>query len=326
MADILGADWEARTIPLPPDDEGPVVATLVHRPGPPRHKRAVLYVHGFVDYFFQTHLAEEWESHGYSFYALDLRKYGRSLLPHQTPNYCRDLAEYDADLDAAAGIIRDELGHQVLVIMGHSTGGLITSLWANKRREAGLVDAMVQNSPWFDLNGNAFERTVGTWLIDAIGGIAPRLPVSKLGEDYGHSLHVSTGGMWNYDLNLKPLKGFPVLSGWVRAIRRGHAELRRGLAIPCPILVCASTESGPHTRWHDAIHRTDSVLDVNDIAARSSRLGRLVTLARIQDGIHDLTLSPEPARTQFFFEVFRWAATYAPAAQEKTAPRGTPFS
>ncbi|MBI4045346.1 MAG: alpha/beta hydrolase [Devosia nanyangense] len=313
MPDILGPDWESRIIELPPDEEGPVVATLVHRPGAPQRARAVLYVHGFVDYFFQTHMAEQWEARGYAFYALDLRKYGRSLLPHQTPNYCTDLAEYDADLDAAVAILKGELGVETLVLMAHSTGGLIASLWAHKRRAACPIEALVFNSPWFDFNGSLFERTAVTWLVDVLGGIAPHMRIGKLGEHYGRSLHVSTGGNWDYDLGLKPIEGFPVRAGWLRAVRRGHAQLHRGLAIPCPILVCASTASGPDRRWHDAINRTDSVLDVNDIAKQSVRLGRLVTLARIEGGIHDLALSAEPARTAFFREVFRWAAAYVPA-------------
>ena len=66
-------------------DEGEVVATLVHRPAvrPPRSRtkvrQAVLHVHGFADYFFQTEFADWWAERGYDFYALDLRKYGRSL-------------------------------------------------------------------------------------------------------------------------------------------------------------------------------------------------------------------------------------------------------
>ena len=93
--DILGAPYQRRTIALPPDEEGEVVATLVSLKAPTPTRRAVLYIHGYVDYFFQTHLAEYFTGHGYDFYALDLRKYGRSLLAHQTPNYCRDLSEYD---------------------------------------------------------------------------------------------------------------------------------------------------------------------------------------------------------------------------------------
>ncbi|GAB3943960.1 hypothetical protein GCM10027614_33380 [Micromonospora vulcania] len=150
--DVLGPPYERQTIELGTDDEGPVVATLVRRRAERPTGRAVLYVHGFVDYFFQTHLADFFAERGWDFYALDLRKYGRSLLPHQTPNFCQDISDYFPELDAAAEIIRADHGHDTLLAMGHSTGGLIISLWADARRDAGTVDGLVLNSPFFDLN------------------------------------------------------------------------------------------------------------------------------------------------------------------------------
>src|SRR5690606_96962 len=92
--DLLGAPYQRRVIDLGEDDEGPVVATLVSRPAREQTRRAVLWVHGFSDYFFQTHVADFFTDQGFDFYALDLRKYGRSLRAHQTPNFCRSLGEY----------------------------------------------------------------------------------------------------------------------------------------------------------------------------------------------------------------------------------------
>jgi alpha-beta hydrolase superfamily lysophospholipase len=317
--DILGPDYVARTLTLEPDAEGTVTATLVSRKTPRASGRAVLYVHGFVDYFFQTHLADEWSNAGFDFYALDLRKYGRSLLAHQTPNYIESLESYDEELDEAARIIKEEDGHDVLVVLGHSTGGLVTSLWAHRRRFDGLVDALVLNSPWFDLNKPFLQRAVGTAVVERLANYQPRRQVGVLGERYGRSLHASTGGAWDFNLSWKPLEGFPVLAGWLRAVRRGHAELARGLDIRCPVLVCASTASAAETAPMESINSSDIVLDVRHIADRSTRLGRLVTVARIDGGIHDLALSAEPARSRFFEEVFRWAGAYVP---QSTAERG----
>lgn len=318
--DILGAEYSARTLALQPDAEGEVVATLVSRKAPAANGRAVLYVHGFVDYFFQGHLADEWINAGYDFYALDLRKYGRSLRPHQTPNYIESLESYDEELDEAARIIKEEDGHGVLVVLGHSTGGLVTSLWAHRRRFDGIVDALVLNSPWFDLNKPFFQRTVGTAVVERLANYQPRRQVGVLGEHYGRSLHATTGGAWDFNLTWKPLEGFPVLAGWLRAIRRGHAQLAKGLDIRCPVLVCASTASAAATAPVETINSADIVLDVRHIADRSTRLGRLVTLARIDGGIHDLALSAEPARSRFFEEVFRWAGAYVPESATSNNP------
>ena len=310
--DVLGPGYERRTLLLRSDDEGEVVATLVRSGLPEGSRRAVLYVHGFVDYFFQTNLADAWHAAGFDVYALDLRKYGRSLRGHQTPNYITSLEEYDEELDEAARIIREDEGHCVLVVMGHSTGGLITSLWAHRRRGRGIVDALVLNSPWFDLNASLFQRTVGTAAVHRLGTLKPRTVVGKLGTAYGRFLHRETGGEWAYDLAWKPHGGFPVVAGWLRAIRRGHAELNRGLAIDCPVLVACSDATSDPVREPVRLSSTDVVLDVAHIAGRAPKLGRLVTLVRIAGGIHDLALSPEPARSAFFAELARWQETYVP--------------
>jgi alpha-beta hydrolase superfamily lysophospholipase len=305
VPDVLGPDWVARTITLPPDAEGDVVATVVNRAAGPRHDRAVLFVHGFVDYFFQTEHAARWDEHGYDFYAVDLRKYGRSLLPHQTPNDIRDLRSYGADLAAALAVVRGEhpTGAPV-VLLGSSMGGLITSLWVHAHPDA--VDALVLNSPWLDLNEGWFQRTAITWAMEVVGAIAPRLPIGGLEPYYGRALHVATGGAWDFDLGWKPHEGFPARAGWFRAIRRGQARVKRGLDIPVPVLVCASARSGPNHRPSPALADADCVLDVEHMARYGPGLGRDVTLVRIDGGIHDLALSAPEPRAVYERAVFDW--------------------
>ena len=68
----------------------------------------MLYVHGFSDYFFQTDLADFFAARGLAFYALDLRKSGRSRRPGHTAHYASDLASYDAELDASLDVVAQE--------------------------------------------------------------------------------------------------------------------------------------------------------------------------------------------------------------------------
>jgi len=310
VPDVLGGDWVQRTLHLRPDDQGPAVATLVHRrdAGADRARPAVLYVHGFVDYFFQTHVADALAARGYDLYAVDLRDYGRSIRPGREPNDTRSLATYAEELDAAVGLVRAE--HDQVVLLGHSTGGLIAALWAHHRRGRGLVDAVVLNSPWLDLRGSVLERTALTWLlVHVVGVVAPRLVVSHLGPHYGQALHAGSGGEWTYDLAWKPHGGFPVRAGFVRAVRRGHAEVARGLSIDVPVLVLASDASGPDDRWHDGLLTTDSVLDPADMRRLAPRLGPDVTSVEVAGGAHDLALSPLPARTRYLDEVTGWLDT-----------------
>src|SRR3712207_1571146 len=165
--------------------------------------------------------------------------------------------------------------------MGHSTGGLLACLWAHSVRGTGAVDALVLNSPWFDLNAPWFRRVVSTRLVDALGPLDPQRVVARGGSPYSRRLHVTHGGRWEYDLGLKAAAGIPARAGWLRAIRRGHARLARGLEIAVPVLVCTAATSGPNREDNPDLDRQDTVLDVEHIAARAPRLGADVTLVRI---------------------------------------------
>ena len=76
-------------------------------------------MHGFADYFFQAEYAAWWNARGYDFYAVDLRKAGRPLREHQTPNYVADLHEYYPELDAAWSLVTGRDGHDHVVGSAH---------------------------------------------------------------------------------------------------------------------------------------------------------------------------------------------------------------
>jgi alpha-beta hydrolase superfamily lysophospholipase len=296
--------------PGEPSDVDPV-ATLIRKSGPRTGLRAALYLHGWNDYFFQTHVADYMTELGYDFYALDLRRYGRSLRPGQLRGFITDLDDYSLELDAAADVIGTDLGtgHDRLLLMGHSTGGLIAALWAAGNSDR--LEGLILNSPWLDMQGSAIVRAIGTPVIDRLGSRAPtsiiRLP--DLGFN-ARSLHITLGGEWEYDLTLKSTPGPPIRTGWLRAILLGHQKVAAGLGIGVPILVLASTTTDFSRRWHDGLRVVDSVLDVEQIAVRAVRLGPHVTVVRIPEGLHDLTLSAPHVRKHALDEIGRFVEAY----------------
>jgi alpha-beta hydrolase superfamily lysophospholipase len=310
-ADLLGDGFEIRILPLGDGADNDLVASLVRfRAEDPVHG-AVLYVHGFSDYFFQRHVAAHFAERGYDFYAIDLRGYGRSLRPSRAPNYVAAMSEHFEELDAAVELIRSD-GHQRPVVVGHSTGGLITTLWAHERRADPPLSALVLNSPWFDLAEPWLTRVVGTPLIDVVGRFAPRLVLREgLGGVYGQSIHRDHHGEWEYDPRWKPVTGFPVLAGWLRAVRRGHAALHRGLDVPVPVLVLHSGRSHLRAkRWTEEAMTADTVLDVGQIARWAPKVGRDVDVVEVEGGLHDLFLSAEPVRNKVFAVVDDWLAEH----------------
>ena len=309
--DVLGPDYRVETISLPPDDEGPVAATLVTLEPAEPTGRAVLHVHGFADYFFHTEYARWWADRGYTFYALDLRKYGRSLREHQTPHSVSDLHAYFAEIDLAWWRITERDGHREVIVSAHSTGGLTAALWAHERRHPELV-ALVLNSPWFDMQGAAWLRGAAARVaIERLGTTRPMREIPrKVSEVYGRSLHVEHGGEWAYDLALKPLESRPVYVGWLRAIRRGHALLHGGLDVPCPTLVLSSARSFFGEQTEETASAHDIVLDVEQIRRWASSVGRHVTSIAIEGAMHDIVLSRPEVRAQAYAAVDTWLGAW----------------
>jgi alpha-beta hydrolase superfamily lysophospholipase len=294
--------------PAPGEPEGvELVATLIRRAPANQSRLAALYVHGWNDYFFQTHLADHMADLGYDFYAVDLRRYGRSLRRGHLHGFVTDLSEYAAELDAATDLIAED--HDQLLLMGHSTGGLITALWAAEHGDR--ISGLVLNSPWLDLQGSAIVRAVGTPVIDALGSRTPtsalRLPDLSF---YARTVHVSLGGEWDYDLDLKLSPGPPIRVGWLRAILLGHQRVAAGLNIGVPVLVLASAATDFSRRWHEGLRTVDVVLDVEQIAVRAVRLGPHVTVVRIAEGMHDLLLSAAHVRKVALDEISRFVDGY----------------
>lgn len=306
-ADVLGDSFEQHTIELgtDPDGEGEIVATLVRYRPPagivPAPHSAALYVHGYSDYFFQRHLAMAFAARGYAFYALDLRKCGRSQREGLTPHFVTDLAFYDEELNEALHIIRrdapGDAGARV-VASAHSTGGLILPLWLHRLRErpggtpgAGVC-GLVLNSPWFDMQGSWWLRSIGTAAIEAVGRVQPmRIAQDDKFDGYGTSLHVERSGEWEYNLDWKPLGGYAARFGWLRAIRRGHFTLQRGLDVGVPSLVLRSAQSYFSPHYVQEIDGADCVLDVKQIARWAGCLGNRTLVVPIEKARHDVFLS-----------------------------------
>jgi alpha-beta hydrolase superfamily lysophospholipase len=331
VPDVLPGYWQ-RTLPLGPDPhgEGQLVATLVRRGDRARARNAVLALHGYTDYFFNTELADHFAEHGFTFYALDLHKCGRSRREGQTPHFTTDLADYDVELNRALAMVAaDDDGSPVRVcVYGHSAGGLIAALWLDRlrqRREASRVGGLLLNSPFFDLHGPALLRTAPTSAaLSALARFRKLQVIRKPTHGgYGTSLHRDYAGEFDYDLGMKPLGGFPITFGWINAIRRGQARLHRGLDVGVPSLLLRSDHSVAESPDPDSIARGDAVLDVAQIARWAGCVGNRQTIAPIVDAKHDVFLSlPEP-RAAAYRQLGRWLDDYtSPESRSITTTSG----
>ncbi len=286
--------------------DAPAAGVLVRRRCTRPSAKAVLYIHGYVDYFFQTHLADFYNQQGLHFYALDLRRHGRAMRPHQLPNYTSDVNEYLQDVDAAIEVLHSTEQIHWLLLNGHSTGGLVAALYAHRGAHRSAVNAVFLNSPFLDMNLPAWQQWILEPVLAAIGRWFPRLRLPALSVIYGQSLHADHHGAWQYNTDWKPIAGFPVYAGWFRAIHRAHAEIARGLSIACPVLVMHAEHTAWPRQWSPAVMTADIVLDVSDIRRLSPRLGQRVDVLAIACGMHDLTLSDLAHRKKVFDALQKW--------------------
>ncbi len=394
--DVLGPGFECLDLDLGEAADGPLVATLVRAlPDPLGFWRRVvgkrreledvdvLYVHGWSDYFFQHRLAEFWRAKGARFYALDLRRYGRSLREGQSHGYIEDLADYDQEIALALA----EMGHPLsagdgqasgpgeraaletegaqageavhsqpvdplptasepalaepipalpfsllpaaasgsrrLVLVGHSTGGLVMSLWADRHR--GVADALILNSPWLELQLSGAVRKALLPVVGLRARINPHdlaLPQLDLGFYRRAQSMVADpfdGGETN--LEWRPEHSPPVLAGWLRAILDGHTRVAAGIDVGAPACVLLSSRSQFGVSWRDEMLESDTVLEVEGIARAALRLGPSVTVERIEGALHDVFLSNTPARVRAYERLEAWVTGWNAANPGHVASR-----
>jgi alpha-beta hydrolase superfamily lysophospholipase len=322
VPDILGKPFEQLTMPLGVQGaQGELVATLVRSiPNPllslfaPLRDVDVLYIHGWSDYFFQRDVAQFWTSRGARFYALDLRRYGRSLREGMTPGYIDALEDYDVDIAHALAAMGQGTPQSPsarrLVLMGHSTGGLTLTLWAS--RHPGRVAALVLNSPWLELQIGAIGRQALAPLVEMRAKLDPRgaQPEVDFGfytraqEEIGSLPTGPERAIW------RPDRGFPTAPGWLAAVMGGHRRIAGGIDVACPAFVLLSAHSTTPISWKESMTSTDSVLWVDDIARAATLIGRGVTIARIEGAIHDVFLSRAQPRADAFAALRRWSDGY----------------
>ena len=292
------------------DARGPIDAVLVRKTcraqvsGEPR--RAVLYIHGYVDYFFQSHMADFYNAAGLHFYAIDLRRHGRALRPGQLPNYVADISEFLQDVDAAIACLRGAEAMDWILLSGHSTGGLVAALYAHRGAQRAAVNAVFLNSPFLDMNLPLWQQRWVEPVLAALGRVVPRMRLPGLSRFYGRSLHADHGGAWQFDTAWKPLQGFTVHAGWFRAIHRAHDEVARGLDIQCPCLLMHSERSTRPLVWGDDVLRTDIVLNVADMVRLAPHLGPQVERLAVAGAMHDLMLSSPDVRQAVFAALQSW--------------------
>lgn len=339
--DLLGPGFQSQSIPLVEDEEGKQVATLVrHLPQDDPNAIPIsdsakklkqplftfLYIHGWNDYYFQRELARHVSVAGGAFYALDLRKYGRSLRLWQTNGWVDNVAIYDEEIGLAKQMIELEHPNLPFLLSGHSTGGLVASYWAKRHPQE--LAGLVLNSPWIEMPNGIAQRkmvarlaTLGMYkdpkgVFPFQDGDSVYADAISQGWSEADGIYPEEWEEWEQDPSvqgwpIQPLwKGggeFYLRFGWGLAITKAQAE---NLALPSleiPVFMATAKESNLNMGKPE-VHHSDTVLNVETMGANAWKISTMLSYYRFA-GMHDLWLSYPPVRQNFWQVFHSWITT-----------------
>lgn len=305
-ADILDG-YEARYVNHGKSFDGPCRSTIIRKLSSKGCKRAYLYIHGFNDYFFQKEMGERFVDSGFNFYAVDLRRYGRSWQPWQYPFNVRNQKEYFEDIDSALSVIRKD-GNTDITLSGHSTGGLTVAYYAACMKDDKKVDRVVTDSPFLEWNFSPFMRNIAIPVVGFFGNIFPNVKIKQGHCDgYAYSLLKQYHGEWEYNTDWKMVYSPPVTMSWIKSINNAQSNLMRHHSdIKVPILVMHSSRKIDGCNWQPVFQTGDAVLNPFDLQKRGEKLGSQRQVCAIDSGLHDLILSSLKHREAAYDTIFNF--------------------
>lgn len=308
--DILEG-YEARYVNQGEAFDGPCRSTIIRKLSSTPSGKAYLYIHGFNDYFFQSEMGDRFVDSGFNFYAVDLRRYGRSREPWQYPFNIRNQKEYFNDIDSAISQIIND-GNTDITLCGHSTGGLTVTLYGAIKGDDIPVDRIVTDSPFLAWNFNAFMRKVAIPVVGFWGKLFKNTKIKQGHCDgYAYSLLKEYYGEWTYNTDWKMIYSPPVTASWVNAISSAQNDIMKNKKnIKVPILVMHSSRKIDGCNYTPEFQTGDAVLDPFMIQDRGVQLGHERVVCAIDSGLHDLILSRKEVRDVAYDSIFSFIRQY----------------
>jgi alpha-beta hydrolase superfamily lysophospholipase len=176
----------------------------------------------------------------------------------------------------------------------------------NNGKERSLIEGLILNSPFLDFNLSKIEKSLSQFVAKLINKVSDYAKIEgALSPAYAQSVHKNYYGSWDFNLDWKPIKGFPTYFKWVVAIARAQKKLEKSY-IQVPILIMHSSGSIKANKYSKEAMTHDIVLNIKDIKRVGKKLGDRVTLLEIENAQHDIFLSPKPVREVGFNKMFAW--------------------
>ena len=255
-------------------------------------ENALIWIHGYNDYYFHFHVGNELLKNGYDVYAITLRNFGKIAKDRRYIHYVKSWNSYFEDINNSLQWITKNKKHKKFVLYGHSTGGLISTIYMNEGKYKNIFNGLILNSPFFDFYGSDLEEFMIKYIFYYIAYIFPTF-VASSGSNKIYKVPFYKNMLKRYHFNQNYKLTYPshvFVSYLQNAAYQQNRIQNNKINISKPILVLHSEKS---TRWPECNDNTDCVLDVNEIKKYSKLIGNNVKLQSLNGAIHDVLLSKD---------------------------------
>ena len=249
--------------------------------------KSCVYVPGNNDYFNNTKLGTQFYDQGYNFYAIAFPNFGFASTS-TTANYST-FASIPGLYKYIDFLVEFYRLPQIDVLIGHSTGGLISICYAEYRNQnQPMVKRLVLSSPLLDWYGDpratSYFRSADflKHVITPIGLFVRKLNL-KWSVGTPNSTTCEEFNQVNFNPRYKSLIEIRTYPEWIRACTLMMRRIQSGsVNVKCPVDVLVSDKS---TYWEYTTER-DNTLDVRSIVKYAHQIGSDVTVHVIPKAVH----------------------------------------
>tara|TARA_A100000164_G_scaffold268535_1_gene240439 strand:- start:743 stop:1846 length:1104 start_codon:yes stop_codon:yes gene_type:complete len=260
------------------------------------NKKALLWVHGFNDYYFHFNIGDMLvNDYDTDIYAITLRRYGSTIKKDDNLLfYTDDLDEYLEDIDICFNKILNN-NYDKIIMYGHSTGGLTSTIYCDRGTYKKKINGLILNSPFFDLNDSPFMEWILKNIIYYLGIINPKFQLSGNDNTQWNATSEETLERFYFNPEYKLRGNSPIYAGWIKAVHYYQNKIHnREININVPAIVLYSNKTLKYPVQDDG----DNVLDVNEINKYSNYLGGTNEVVEyiIKNATHDVLCSEDKPR------------------------------
>ena len=266
-----------------------------------KNDKAIIWIPGFNDYFYNFYIGNKFVENGYDIYAISLNNY----MTNQNENKfnCNSSSEIINSIDKLIEEIINIKLYNNYYLYGHSMGGLIAVNYLEYGKYKNLFKKLILNSPFFDFNLDTITKFILNYIIYYLAYLFPRCELRK--KTYvPNYLSLNISKRFYINLNYKTDYLCQIYFSWIKSISTLQYNIFRSrinLKIPIFVLYCDKT-----TIFENDNMVGDDTLNVEDIDYYSDNIGDNVKKIKVKNSIHDIFSSSIQVINYAFNKTLEW--------------------